>query len=101
MNKNIKEVTASSPAPVGGWDPLDSRGRLLSQLDGATGNLTTDQQRVYADMPSEEYSPQPSTSNKVVQSHDGSAELHQLVASNDVWKDPVTDTIRVNAAVRA
>jgi hypothetical protein len=100
MAKNIKLDTASSPTPYSGWDPLNSRGNILSQLDAATGNLTGDQHRFYADMPSEVYSEQPSTSNKIIHGADGSSTYHQLVAHNGQWKDPATNTIITNVAVR-
>ena len=100
MGKNNKVDTASRPTPYSGWDPLNSRGNILSQLDAATGSLTGDQKRYYADMPSEEYSEQPSTSNKIIMGSDGGVTYHQLVAHNASWKDPATNTIVTNGALR-
>src|ERR1700677_3470136 len=97
---NIKAQTDESAPPKLGWAPLNARGRLLSQLDAATGRLTTDQQQYYADLPIEEFSTQPSTSNKIIQTSDGEAEYHQLVTHNAQWKDIATGRIFVNGAVR-
>ena len=99
-DRNVKINTASQDTNVGGWAPLNSRGRLLSQLDAATGNLTGDQDRYYADLPIEEFSSQPSTSHKIISNPDGSAEYHQLVMHNASWRDPATGSLYVNGAVR-
>lgn len=99
MRKNIKTDTVQQLAPKQGWAPHNTRERLLTQLDAATGNLTGDQQRYYADLPIEEYSGQPSTSNKITSNPDGSAEYHQLVAHNATWRDPATGSIYVNGAI--
>jgi hypothetical protein len=99
MNENVKEQAAANP-PKSGWREVDTRERLLTQLDAATGNLTGDQQQYYADLPSEEYSTQPSTGHKIISTGDGGAEYHQLVAHDASWKDPATGNIYVNGAVR-
>lgn len=100
MHENIKEQTAASHKPKFGWAPHNSRDRLLSQLDAATGRLTGDQQAYYADLPAEEFSEQPSTGHKLVNNPDGSTEYRQLVAHAASWRDPATGSIYVNGANR-
>jgi hypothetical protein len=100
MNKNIKTETAEGKAPKLGWAPADARARVLSGLDAATGQLTGQQKQYWADLPSEEFSEQPSTSNKIVNNADGSTEYRQLAPYGGTWKDPSTGSIWVNGAVR-
>lgn len=98
MAKNIKTETAVRQAPQLGWAPKNTQGRLLSQLDAATGRLTGDQQQYYANLPSEEFSPQPSTSNKLTQNDDGSTEYRQLQPFGGSWRDGHTGGITVTGA---
>jgi hypothetical protein len=100
MAKNVKTSTVETGPPLSGWAPHNSRARLLSQLDAATGRLTGDQQRYYADLPSEEFSVQPSTGHKIISTPDGATEYHQLVAHGATWHDPATGAIVTNVAVR-
>lgn len=99
MNENVKEKAAAAPIK-GTWPALNAGMRLRSQLDAATGALTGDQQRMYADLPAENYSEQPSTSHKIVQTRDGAAEYRQLVNHQASWRDPATGSIVVNGAGR-
>lgn len=101
MAKNIKTQAVEAQAPQLGWAPKNTKGRLLSQLDAATGRLTGDQQQYYADLPVEEFSPQPSTSNKVTMNNDGSVEYRQLVGHGGLWRDPHKGSIVVTGAGRA
>ena len=99
-SKNIKTQAATARPVSSGWAPQSSQGRILSQLDAATGRLTGDQAQYYADLPSEEFSPQPSPMHKIIQTADGAAEYHQLVAAHGSWHDPATGNIYTNAIGR-
>jgi hypothetical protein len=100
MADNVKLQTTAARIPASGWEPHTAADRLLSQLDASTGKLTGDQQRHLADLPAEDFSEQPSTSHKIVQTADGAAEYRSLVMHNGAWRDPVTGSIIVNGAVR-
>lgn len=67
------------------WGPFDSGRRARQGLDGATGKLTIQQQRVYADLPDEEWSRQPSTSHKILFDASGGVEYTGLVPNGDRW----------------
>lgn len=73
----IKQETVYSNPPPSGWAPMDLHARLGSQLDAATGRLTGDQQRIFADMPSEKFTG-PGYGNKVTYDPDGGAVFHKL-----------------------
>lgn len=81
----IKAETIKQAAPKSGWAPHSSFDRIMSQLDASTGKLTGDQQRVYADLPKEQYSNQPSTSSKIIYDDTGGATYHRLEPVGDSW----------------
>lgn len=100
MAENIKVAAVTQGnAQRTSWRELNSHERLTSQLDAATGFLTGDQQRWYADFPKEEYRPAPTGGNKIIFG-DGGCEYHQLVAHGGTWLDPATGHIYVNSASR-
>jgi hypothetical protein len=82
---NVKMSTIAKAAPVSGWAPKDSFHRIMSELDASTGKLTCDQQQVYADLPIEEYSNQPSCSSKISYDETGGAVYHRLQPVNGHW----------------
>jgi hypothetical protein len=75
---SVKKETIGQTAPVSGWAPKDSYHRLMSELDASTGKLTGDQQAVYADLPVEEYSNQPSLAHKIIYDDTGGATYAHL-----------------------
>ena len=84
--KNIKfKTVAAGRPPHTGWAKHNAHHRIGSQLDASTGKLTGDQQRLYADMPEEEWSGQPATRHKTLRNPDGSAEYQGLVSNGSVW----------------
>lgn len=84
-SKNVKVDTITQAAPWHGWAPKDSFQRAMSELDDSTGRLTGDQQQVYADLPVEEWSNQPSTSSKLVMGSDGGCTYHRLQPTANGW----------------
>lgn len=81
----VKMQTVAQDAPRSGWAPKSSFERITSELDASTGRLTGNQQQVYADLPIEEWTGQPSCSSKLTVDDSGGVTYHRLQPVAGGW----------------
>lgn len=97
IDPKVAAIFATTPA----WGPMNCADRARQGLDGATGKLTVQQMREYADLPDEKWSPQPSTRHKITFDSEGGCEYTQLVPNGDAWVRVPSGPVYAQAAHRA